>query len=83
MIQISLFYLRNCTPSSGHSTPLGFNIKLPLSLGFESGFTGFLGLDITSLVRVLSLFVDGYCHLGSESGFTGFRGLERTSLVQA
>jgi hypothetical protein len=31
-------------------SPKGFNLKLPLTLAFESGFTGFLGLERTSLV---------------------------------
>ncbi len=38
----------------------GPNINLPATLGFESGFTGFRGLQRTSLVWVLGLFVDDY-----------------------
>ena len=31
-------------------SPTGFDINLSATLGFESGFTGFLGLERTSLV---------------------------------
>ncbi len=33
-------------------SPKGFNINLSATLGFESGFTGFTGLQRTSLVWV-------------------------------
>ena len=35
----------------------GFNINLPLTPGFESGFSGFRGLHRTSSVWVYGLFV--------------------------
>ena len=38
----------------------GFNINLPLTPGFESGFTGLTGLQRTSSIWVLCLFVDDY-----------------------
>ena len=38
----------------------GFNINLPLTPGFESGFTGFTGLQRTSSIWVWCLFVDDY-----------------------
>jgi hypothetical protein len=73
-------------------SPKVFNINLPLTPGFESGFTGFRGLQWTSSLWVQWLFVDDYFSPkvfnlnlpltpGFESGFPGFRGLQRTSLV--
>ena len=38
----------------------GFNINLPLTPGFESGFTGLTGLQRTSSIWVWCLFVDNY-----------------------
>jgi hypothetical protein len=38
----------------------GFNINLPLTPGFESGFTGFTGLKRTSSFLAQCLFVDDY-----------------------
>ena len=38
----------------------GFNINLPLTPGFESGFSGFTGLQRTSSIWLLCLSVDAY-----------------------
>ena len=39
-------------------SPTGFNINSPLTPGFESGFTGFAGLQRTSSVLAQRLFVE-------------------------
>jgi len=44
----------------GHPTPSGFNVNSPLTPGFESGFTGFTGLQRTSSFLAQCLFVNHY-----------------------
>jgi hypothetical protein len=41
-------------------SPTCFNVNSPLTLGFESGFTGFSGLQRTSSFLAQCLFVDVY-----------------------
>ena len=41
-------------------SPTGFNVNSPLTLGFESGFPGFSGLQRTSSVWVQWSFVEDY-----------------------
>ena len=40
-------------------SPTGFRLNIIANIGFESGFTGFIGLTITSPVRVGRLILNG------------------------
>ena len=44
----------------GHPTPSGFNVNSPLAPGFESGFSGFTGLQRTSSFLAQCLFIEDY-----------------------
>ena len=57
MIQIHFPTYETMEPSTRSSISSCFNINLPLTPGFESGFTG---LQRTSSIWVLCLFVDDY-----------------------